>query len=101
MRSVVRLKLESYTNKEIAGQLDCAEATVYRKLDRIRKGLGEGDDPMSLDSPDRRDGDSLSAVARIDEACDAFESRLKKRERPRLEEYFTAAPEKDRPAPSS
>ncbi len=53
---------------------------------------------MSLDSPDRRDGDSLSAVARIDEACDAFESRLKKRERPRLEEYFTPAPEKDRPA---
>ena len=53
---------------------------------------------MSLDSPDRRDGDSLSAVARIDEACDAFESRLKKRERPRLEDYFTPAPEKDRPA---
>ena len=37
MRNVVRLKLQGHTNKEIAGQLDCAEATVYRKLERIRK----------------------------------------------------------------
>lgn len=36
LRSVLLLKLESYTNDEIAGRLECSRRTVQRKLDRIR-----------------------------------------------------------------
>ncbi len=37
LRVVALLKLESYTNEEIARTLDCALGTVERKLSRIRK----------------------------------------------------------------
>lgn len=37
MREVARLKLESYTNAEIADQLGCTVRTVERKLERIRE----------------------------------------------------------------
>ena len=37
LRVVALLKLESYTNEEIARSLDCALGTVGRKLARIRK----------------------------------------------------------------
>jgi DNA-directed RNA polymerase specialized sigma24 family protein len=36
VRSVAMMKLEAYTNAEIAGQLGCAEATVERRLSLIR-----------------------------------------------------------------
>lgn len=37
LETVVRLKLEGYTNAEIAEQLNCVERTVERKLGVIRK----------------------------------------------------------------
>jgi RNA polymerase sigma factor (sigma-70 family) len=36
LRTVARLKLEGYTNPEIAELLDVSERTVSRKLERIR-----------------------------------------------------------------
>jgi DNA-directed RNA polymerase specialized sigma24 family protein len=36
VRSVARLKLEGYTNAEVADRLGCAEATVERRLSLIR-----------------------------------------------------------------
>jgi DNA-directed RNA polymerase specialized sigma24 family protein len=41
LRSVAHLKLEGYTNAEIAKLLDVAERTVFRKLDRIRSEWDE------------------------------------------------------------
>lgn len=37
LQKVALLKLEGCTNEGIAGELDCAVATVERKLARIRK----------------------------------------------------------------
>jgi DNA-directed RNA polymerase specialized sigma24 family protein len=37
LRRIALLKLESYTNQEIAGVLNCAPTTVERKLARIRR----------------------------------------------------------------
>lgn len=37
LRSVALLKMEGYTNREIAGQLGVVEETIERKLKRIRK----------------------------------------------------------------
>jgi DNA-directed RNA polymerase specialized sigma24 family protein len=37
LRRVALLKLEGYTNEEIAGQLACSRTTVGRKLTRIRR----------------------------------------------------------------
>jgi len=43
LRRVARYKLEGYTNKEIAAELECVVATVERKLQRIRSTwLGRG-----------------------------------------------------------
>jgi len=36
LRSIALLKMEGYTNDEIAGQLDCVRSTVQRKLNLIR-----------------------------------------------------------------
>jgi DNA-directed RNA polymerase specialized sigma24 family protein len=36
LRSIALLKMEGYTNDEIAGRLDCARSTVQRKLNLIR-----------------------------------------------------------------
>ena len=36
LRSILLLKLESFTNDEIAGRLNCSRRTIQRKLDRIR-----------------------------------------------------------------
>jgi DNA-directed RNA polymerase specialized sigma24 family protein len=36
LRQVARLRLEEYTNGEIAGRLGCSERTVERKLVLIR-----------------------------------------------------------------
>ncbi len=44
LRQVVRLRLEGFTNEEIAAALDCGLRTVERKLALIRKRwLAEGD----------------------------------------------------------
>ena len=44
LRTVVRLKLEGYTNDEIAAELDCGLRTVERKLAVVRKRwMAEGD----------------------------------------------------------
>jgi DNA-directed RNA polymerase specialized sigma24 family protein len=40
---VASLKMEGYTNEEIAGQLDCTTRTIERRL-RIIRGLWEKDD---------------------------------------------------------
>ena len=37
LQTVARMKLEGYTNREIADQLGRVERTVERKLDRIRR----------------------------------------------------------------
>jgi DNA-directed RNA polymerase specialized sigma24 family protein len=37
LQSVVVLKMEGWTNKEIAGILDCSVATIERRLQLIRK----------------------------------------------------------------
>jgi RNA polymerase sigma factor (sigma-70 family) len=42
LRSIVLWKLERYTNKEIAAKLDCAVATVERRLDVIRSVWKKG-----------------------------------------------------------
>ncbi len=39
--SIAQLKLECYTNEEIARQLDCSLRTVERKLDLIRTKWSE------------------------------------------------------------
>src|SRR5262249_48825314 len=36
LRRIALRKLEGYTNKEIAGEIDATERTVERKLERIR-----------------------------------------------------------------
>ena len=36
LRQIALWKLEGYTNREIAAQLDCKLRTVERKLERIR-----------------------------------------------------------------
>ena len=36
LQSILLLRLESYTNDEIAERLDCSCRTIQRKLDRIR-----------------------------------------------------------------
>ena len=36
-RRIAQLKMEAYSNAEIAGQLGCVERTVERKLNRIRE----------------------------------------------------------------
>jgi DNA-directed RNA polymerase specialized sigma24 family protein len=36
LRSIALMKMEGYTNEEIARQLDCSLSTVERKLRRIR-----------------------------------------------------------------
>ena len=36
LRQIAQLKLEGYTNEEIAAKLDCATRTIERKLERIR-----------------------------------------------------------------
>jgi DNA-directed RNA polymerase specialized sigma24 family protein len=41
LRLVALLKMEGYTNEEIARRLDCAQRSVERKLERIRLVWGE------------------------------------------------------------
>jgi len=36
LRLIALLRLEGYTNEEIASSLDCAARSVHRKLERIR-----------------------------------------------------------------
>jgi RNA polymerase sigma factor (sigma-70 family) len=45
LRTVARLKLEGYTNSEIAELLEVTERTVFRKLDRIRSEWQETLEP--------------------------------------------------------
>ena len=45
LRSVARMKLEGYTNAEIAGKLDVTERTVGRKLRHIRRLWSEDGQP--------------------------------------------------------
>lgn len=49
LRQVAQLKLEGFTNEEIAEKLQCAPRTIERKLNKIRedwqsKAVAEGDD---------------------------------------------------------
>jgi DNA-directed RNA polymerase specialized sigma24 family protein len=44
LRQIALLKLEGYTNNEIAGKLECTLRTVERKLKRIRAYWGTRDD---------------------------------------------------------
>jgi DNA-directed RNA polymerase specialized sigma24 family protein len=37
LKQIATLKLEGYTNEEIAGRLGCVPRTVERKLERIRE----------------------------------------------------------------
>ena len=45
LRLVARLRLEGYSNGEIAASLDCAMRSVERKLDRIRLLWAREGDP--------------------------------------------------------
>lgn len=36
LRQIARRRLEGFTNREIADQLDCTERSVERRLERIR-----------------------------------------------------------------
>jgi len=36
-QQIIHLRLESYTNQEIASQLQCSERTVRRLMNRIRE----------------------------------------------------------------
>ena len=43
LRQVARLRMEGYTNEEVAGRLGCSLRSVARKVERIRRTwLGEG-----------------------------------------------------------
>jgi DNA-binding CsgD family transcriptional regulator len=43
LRQVARLRMEGYTNEEVAGRLGCSLRGVARKVERIRRTwLGEG-----------------------------------------------------------
>jgi RNA polymerase sigma factor (sigma-70 family) len=44
LRRIALLRLEGFTNKEIADKLDCVERTVERKLERIRSKWSANDD---------------------------------------------------------
>jgi len=47
LRQIALFRLEGFTNKEIADQLDCTERSVERKLERIRSkwtSYGDGID---------------------------------------------------------
>jgi DNA-directed RNA polymerase specialized sigma24 family protein len=45
LRRIALLKLEGYSNEEIAEQLDCAPRTVERKLARIRTAWASEEGP--------------------------------------------------------
>lgn len=46
LRRIALFKLEGYTNKEIAHELDnCTECTIERKLARIRTKWAQYDEP--------------------------------------------------------
>ncbi len=45
LRQVALLKMESYTNEEIAERLDCGLRTVARRLEEIRKAWSLGEPP--------------------------------------------------------
>jgi DNA-directed RNA polymerase specialized sigma24 family protein len=47
LRHIALLKLEGYTNQEIAVKLDCVERTVERKLERIRRKWSSATDDLS------------------------------------------------------
>ncbi len=47
LRQIALWRLEGYTNREIADQLDCTERSVERKLERIRKKWTSYDDSDS------------------------------------------------------
>jgi RNA polymerase sigma factor (sigma-70 family) len=44
LRQIALWRLEGYSNREIAGQLDCTERSVERKLERIRSKWSACDD---------------------------------------------------------
>lgn len=51
LREIALMKLEGYTNDEIAARLECARRTVERKLARIREKWSQsGDDPEGAGS---------------------------------------------------
>jgi DNA-directed RNA polymerase specialized sigma24 family protein len=43
LRAIARLKLEGFTNPEIAERLGVVERTVERRLNRIRRQWSEGE----------------------------------------------------------
>jgi RNA polymerase sigma factor (sigma-70 family) len=45
LRTIAVMKLEGYTDKQVAEQLGCSVRTVERKLERIRAILGKGNRP--------------------------------------------------------
>ena len=47
LRKVALLRLEGYTNREIATQLDCTERSVERRMERIRSKWMSYDDGRS------------------------------------------------------
>jgi RNA polymerase sigma factor (sigma-70 family) len=46
LRSIALMKMEGYTNEEIAGRLDCSLSTIERKLRRIRREWTGAIDPI-------------------------------------------------------
>ena len=46
LRQIALWRLEGYSNREIAAQLDCTERSVERKLERIRRKWSTCDDEV-------------------------------------------------------
>ena len=51
LRQIAVLRMQGYTNEEIAAQLGCAVRTVARRLDFIRSYFKDGDDTTEAHSP--------------------------------------------------
>lgn len=69
LQRIATMKLQGYTNEEIAGELGCAKRTVERKLAMIRRLWGDliGDDASSPRSSSSHDaaGGSCSGAGRL------------------------------------
>ncbi len=94
LRQIALWRLEGYSNREIAEQLDCTERSVERKLERIRSRWSTCNDARTF----RMTENGMSEIppcdwSIINEAADAFELAWKRGPRPSIEDYVAGVAE--------
>ena len=96
LRTIALLRMEGYSNEEIAERLGCGLRTVERKLDADPQAVDRGGVAMSAATPPAPDSVPATVADRIDRVCDRFEAAWKAGRRPRIEEYLgeAAGPER-------